>query len=124
MANIPEILSRKWRGAAWRMDAVELDSYATLFWLDAQPKPTEAEIRAFSAEVDAEILSERRQATAQKAILYDKDGALLKAIETLCNAVFEIGGKIKTSALDAPLNPDVIVAMQTLRQRIIDERNR
>ena len=60
MATISQVLSHKWPGAQWSMEG---DTYAGLVWMDAAPKPTEAEILSFSVEVDgilAQIAAEKR----------------------------------------------------------------
>jgi hypothetical protein len=51
MATIPQILMHMWPGNEWRLDE---DDYDTLVWLESNkdPKPTEAEIRSHSDEVD------------------------------------------------------------------------
>lgn len=63
MATIPQILSVKWPGTDW---TVEGDDYSTLVWR-SENKPTEAEIRAFSDEVDAHIPRSRMTISAVQA---------------------------------------------------------
>lgn len=71
MATISEILPIKWPGPGWTIDE---DDYATLRWDREDPKPSEAEIRAFSAEVDG-ILAVRAAKTAAEAALMQVDPA-------------------------------------------------
>ena len=54
MATIAQILGKKWPDASWSMYG---DDYNTLNWTaqNTLPKPTEAEIRAFDAEVSLEL---------------------------------------------------------------------
>jgi hypothetical protein len=85
MASLSEILPRRWPGAEWSLSA---DDYATLNWLSATPKPGEAEIRAFSAEVDAEIQAEAD--LERKRTLLDRADSLLQALEILSDAVADL----------------------------------
>lgn len=95
MATISQILSHKWAGAQWSMEG---DAYAGLVWQDASPKPTEAEIMAFSVEVDgilAQIAAEERWRDA----LENADGVLM-AFEILSAAVADLQAKARvTTAL-------------------------
>ena len=54
MATLVQILSKKWYGTLWTLSE---DDYNTLNWYpeNTVPKPTEAEIRAFDAEVSLEL---------------------------------------------------------------------
>lgn len=49
MASLANILERKWRGAHWSLSG---DDFETLVWMDPTVKPSEADIRKFSGEVD------------------------------------------------------------------------
>ena len=54
MANLAEILTKKYINAEWSITG---DSYTSLVWYPGNtlPKPTEAELRAFDAEVSLEL---------------------------------------------------------------------
>lgn len=97
MATISEILARKWPGQEWSLAG---DDYATLVWGGPAPKPTEAEIRAFSAEVDALIAAEAKAERKLNAIV--TSDSLLQALEILADAVADLQAKARvTSALAA-----------------------
>lgn len=62
--NIALILSQKYVGTVWVLNG---DDYSGLEWLDASPKPTEAELEALWPEVEhdlqvAEVENLRRDA--------------------------------------------------------------
>lgn len=81
MAQIPQILARKWKGQQW---SIQANDYSTLEWHagNTLPKPTEQEILAQSGPVDNEIASEnvaRRRAEA----LNDTADAFLTALDIL-----------------------------------------
>ena len=71
MATLIEILSVKWPGIGATTTG---DDYATLRWEGEGPPPSEAEIRAFSGEVDA-ILAARAAKTAAETALMQVDPA-------------------------------------------------
>lgn len=53
MADLAEILSKKYLHAEWTITG---DNYNSLVWYSSSiPKPTEAELRAFDAEVSLEL---------------------------------------------------------------------
>jgi hypothetical protein len=54
MANLAQILTKKYLGWEW---TVSEDDYNSLIWYPGNtlPKPTEAELRAFDAEVSLEL---------------------------------------------------------------------
>lgn len=54
MANLADILTKKYINALWTVSA---DDYNSLIWYpeNTLPKPTEAELRAFDAEVSLEL---------------------------------------------------------------------
>jgi hypothetical protein len=102
MALLVEILPRRFAGRQWTMRNTKADLYANLTWHDAAPYPTEAEIRAYSAEVDAEIAAENLATTQQDAFLQQRD-AILMAVEVLALSINDIQDKLKPAALDSPL---------------------
>src|SRR6266542_4099295 len=88
MATIAQILSEFWPGQVWRIDE---DNYATLNWLITNPmaKPTEAAVRARSAEVDV-LIASRAQLARQQQALNDSPDYLLKAVEVIIEGMIEI----------------------------------
>lgn len=54
MANLADILTKKYINALWTVSG---DDYNSLIWFpeNTLPKPTEAELRAFDAEVSLEL---------------------------------------------------------------------
>jgi len=54
MANLAEILTKKYINSEWTVNA---DDYNSLIWYPTNtlPKPTEAELRTFDAEVSLEL---------------------------------------------------------------------
>lgn len=115
MAGISEILSKKWRGAQWSLRG---DDYSTLTWesVNKLPKPTEAEIRAFSTEVDA-ILIDESDRSYQQRVFIELDG-FLTCMETLMKALDEVQGKIG----EQNLNPQNVEAVDNIRKKISDVR--
>lgn len=110
MATLSEILPRKWPGAEWTLTE---DNYTTLVWISASPKPTEAEIRAFSAEVDALVAAER---TAERhRSLLDRADAVLLAFEVLAAAIDDLQTRLVVTG-------QVANRIDTLRTRLADIR--
>lgn len=130
MATIAEILQRFWAGAEW---TIEEDDYETLNWLpeNGPTKPTEAEIRAHSAEVDA-LLADEGQRQRQQRALNDAPDYLLKTIETLIEGMVEIRrvvNDIRSTAVTAAhtgsytaWDTAIVAKIAALRQRVIDLR--
>lgn len=79
MATIPEILARKWKGREWTITG---DDYSTLQWA-GENKPSEAEIRAFSDEVDTRILREKMVVTPRQFRLALRQAGLLATANAL-----------------------------------------
>lgn len=82
MADLPTILSRKFPGREWKAEG---DDYQKLVFLDGGLVPTEAEIRAFSSEVDSELAVEQSNRVKEKRFL--KDQGLYKVIEVLIDQI-------------------------------------
>lgn len=88
MATIAQILAAHWQGQQWTIDE---DDYATLQWDggNSRSKPTEAEIRGFSDEVDAVVADQAQRARQQRA-MSDAPDYMLKVVETLIDGMVEI----------------------------------
>ncbi|MGH7185912.1 MAG: hypothetical protein ACREIB_06510 [Pseudomonadota bacterium] len=115
MADLAQILSRKWLPVAGEGPYLRLDlsdeahrpldhseQYVTLVWNPAYPtpKPTLAAILAFEAEVDAELAVLQKQRLARREFESTRPDAILAAIETLAEAVADLGqGKVPKKAL-------------------------
>jgi hypothetical protein len=63
------VLFRRYAGKAWCYNG---DGYAGLAWTDEEPKPTEQELLAQFADVEAEIVAEKQ---AQAEVAAQKDAA-------------------------------------------------
>ena len=79
MATISEILPIKWPGQGW---TITEDDYATLEWFGDAPKPTEAAIRAFSAEVDAILAQKNLLVAAEERLLQAGPAQFLIFVQT------------------------------------------
>ena len=79
MATISEILPIKWPDPGWRIDG---DDYATLEWFRGDPKPDEAAIRAFSAEVDAILAQKNLLVAAEERLLQAGPAQFLIFVQT------------------------------------------
>lgn len=114
MATIAQILPRKWPGETWTIDN---DTYAKLQWFSkTTPKPTEAEIRAFSAEVDAAIAAENAKITAQDKFLRDNPDAVLKLAELTFDgfaSLYAVLSGAQKTALQGDQNFQALVAART-----------
>lgn len=106
MAAISQILGYKWPGAQWWMEG---DAYAGLTWLDASPKPTEAEISAFSTEVDG-LIDADQKAERQRGLL-DKADAILQSLEVLGDAVADIQAKARVTSPLTTSNLNKIITL-------------
>ena len=115
MADISDILSKKWRGQGWTLRG---DDYASLTWEadNSLPRPSESEIRAFSSEVDVILIDERNRSYQQK-VFQEYDG-FLKCIEIFAKVIDEIQAKIG----EANLNTQNVEAIDKIRQKIVDIR--
>lgn len=88
MATLAQILTRRWPGQSWTLTA---DNYATLEWEagNSRPKPSESELRALSAEVDAEIANINFRSDQQSQLLDDPD-MILRGFELLARQINKI----------------------------------
>jgi hypothetical protein len=121
MATLSQILSRRWSGSIWRLDA---DLYASLQWLSGDPQPTESEIQAFSASVDTEIEAEQR-ARRQELRLFalgEKNAELLQVIEVLALAIQDLQAKIRAQALTNPLTTVSVTRVTALVNKVEQAR--
>ena len=106
MANLADIISRHWpavngQGAFLRLDLSDeagrplghLGQYDTLAWnpVYPQPKPTLSEILAYEAVTDAWLAEREKQRLAWRDFRSERPDALLAAIETLAEAVADLG---------------------------------
>lgn len=110
MATLAEILPRKFPGNGWRLRG---DDYATLEWMagNPDPKPSEATIRGFSAEIDTALAQEAR-ARRQAEALFDSADALVKAIDILADFQAQVASKLKGTALNTPLDTTRLAALR------------
>lgn len=122
MARLDQILGTKYVGLRWRMRNTMADLYSNLtFYEDAEGEiettgPPEAEIRAFSDEVDALLVEEEANQLAERKFKQLSADANLKAIETLTRAVRDI-------YLALPANVRANVPQATI-DRLIELRDR
>ena len=79
MATISDILGIKWPDPGWTIDG---DDYAALKWYRGDPKPTEAEIRAYSAEVDAILAQKNLLVAAEERLLQAGPAQFLIFVQT------------------------------------------
>lgn len=116
VAEIVEILSRKWKGQQWSISA---NDYGTLVWHEGNtlPKPSLASIQALSATVDTEIVSEnvaRRKAEA----LNDTADAFLTALDILTETLSdEVIAKLRTTNTVWQSQPN-LTRLNALKNRI------
>lgn len=97
MANLAQILTKRYQHCAWTITA---DDYNSLVWYPESPvaKPTEAELRALSDEIDLEMRW---------------DSVKRRRNELLENSDW-------TQLLDSPLSTEVRSAWATYRQQLRD----
>ena len=101
MATISEILPIKWPGQGW---TITEDDYATLEWFGDAPKPTEAAIRAFSAEVDAILAQKNLLVAAEERLLQAGPAQFLMFVQTCIEgftSVYESASAEMRASLDA-----------------------
>jgi hypothetical protein len=80
MATLIQILSRKWPDADFFING---DDYSTLQWFSEGEPPSEAEIRAFSGEVDLEFARFRMRVTPLQFRMALYDAGLLDECEAI-----------------------------------------
>lgn len=111
MATLADILQQKWPGAHWKIDG---DDFRTLAWYSKDvPKPTEADIRAFAAEVDAAVADKVARETAERKFLADNPDAVLKLAEVTFKgfeAVYRVLSGAQRTALQADTDFQALVA--------------
>lgn len=119
MASLTEILQYKYPGSQWSMTGGD---YNTLVWYPANtlPKPSLAELQGFSAEVDAMMATEARQAR-QRDTLLNQD-QLLRALSVLINAVVDLQTRFATRVSNPGLNATAVNQATAMKTRI-DEIN-
>ena len=76
--NIPKILTRRYPGSEWTLNG---NNYSGLNWLSDTTKPTEAELEALWADVQAEIAAEAQAKVDAKASAVAKLQALGLTVE-------------------------------------------
>lgn len=120
MATLIQILSYKFAGTQWRMDNSTGDDYPSLTWLDPTPKPTEAAIRAFSAEVDTLLAADAR--TQRQVDAFDRDAldVLLRVLEIIVAFEKQLANKIRPQSLTVALDTTALDALITKLQAIRD----
>lgn len=130
MATISEILSYAFPNAEW---VITGDDYDSLQWLTpGVVKPTEAELRAISTEVDG-VVADRDKRNRQQQALADAPDYMLCAIETLIQGMAEIRrviNDVRSTVVPAAhtgdfteWDSDIIAKIVSLRQKVIDLRN-
>lgn len=128
MATLADILTVKYPGTgdgriAWRMDGA--DDYAKLTWLGTDPKPSEATLRAFAAEVDADIAAKRAAEAALLRFVVANPDAVLRGFEIVSNCIAAIYNVLsasqKTAIGAAPGNP--VAQFQALQAHLAAMRN-
>lgn len=114
MATLADILARRWPGARWSLQG---DDYASLRWADDNlaPKPTEADLRQYAAEVDALMALEHAERKTLSEFLAEP-GALLAALGELAASVADL--QAKTGLADAERRS----AVAALRARVGGDR--
>lgn len=117
MATIAQILPRKFAGREWSMRE---DDYSTLVFHDAGPILTEAQIRSFSAEVDAEIAVDERKVRQLKFLIQSDPQVLLIMIDVLTDFCEQLNTNLRAVALTGALNP---ARLNELRQRLNNAKN-
>ncbi len=101
MATISDILGIKWPDPGWTIDG---DDYAALKWYRGDPKPTEAEIRAYSAEVDAILAQKNLLVAAEERLLQAGPAQFLMFVQTCIEgftSVYESASAEMRASLDA-----------------------
>ena len=73
MPDYSQILSINYPNTIWSLDG---NSYAGLVWMDASPKPTQAELDALWESTQATLADKKAQAEATKASALAKLAAL------------------------------------------------
>lgn len=68
MIDYSKVLSTNYPGAQWTLNG---DTYDGLTWLDDSPKPSQKELDAQWAEVQAELV--RKQVEAQRKAAYEQE---------------------------------------------------
>lgn len=111
MATLVQILSYKFAGSEWTMNNTEADDYANLIWHSATPKPTESEIRAFSAEVDGLFAADERLRRQRRAFESGEIDAILKGFEILALSQKQVINKLKPAAITEAITTTALDAM-------------
>ena len=117
MANLSEILSRRFPGNQWRLDA---DDYTTLDWRGPDPKPLEVDIRSFSAAVDTELAAEARSRRQERALMnaLERQGELIHVIGALALALNDLQDKIRPQSLTSPLAAAALTQIDDLVAKV------
>lgn len=103
MALLSEILSLKWPGVEWMLTD---DRYESLIWLSEGDPPSEAEIRAYSDEVDAILRRQRMVVTPmQFRLALDAAGLLDDCEAAVENAPREVKLRWEYAVLIERTNP-------------------
>lgn len=128
MATLAEILTVKYPGSgdgriAWKLDGA--DGYAKLTWLGTDPKPSEATLRALSAEVDAEMAAKRAAEAALLRFVVANPDAVLRGFEIVSNCIAAIYNVLsatqKTTIQNMAGNP--VGQFQALQTHLAAMRN-
>lgn len=113
MATLVQILAYKFPTAEWRMENTPADSYANLTWISATPMPTEAELRAFSAEVDTLVAADERLRRQRKAFEANEIDAILRALEILALSQKQVITKLRPQSLTEAITTTALDALIT-----------
>lgn len=118
MATLIQILAYKFQGSEWTMHNSEADDYANLVWHSATPKPSESEIRAFSAEVDTLFAADERLRRQRKAFESGEIDAILRGFEILAMSQRQVINKLRPQSLTEPITTTALDAMLARIQAI------
>lgn len=116
MATIAQILAVKWPNAKWSMAE---DDYSTLRWESRNiPKPSEAEIRAFSDEITGDLQKGKKAKDREEKVL-KRAGDLLEAIEVIATTLGRVANSITPAVLTEPVD---LKDLRALIKRLDDSK--
>jgi hypothetical protein len=116
LADIPDILARKWTGQQW---SISENDYSTLDWHaeNTQPKPSLQDIQALSVTVDAEISAENLARRKAEALANTAD-AFLTALDILTETLAdEVIAKLRANSTVWQATPN-LTRLNALKSRI------
>jgi hypothetical protein len=124
MATISQILAKRWPGREWTISG---DDYNTLIWghmedgqlvnTNPEPKPSLAEILAFSDDVDLEIAVDRRDEERDAFLQDTSPGQFFKAIDVITDYLAALHQALPGN-VRSQIPATVVNRMQAMRNRI------